>query len=720
MDELFSNLAIQTVQLVGKAAFGAAGTIALKRVTEYVHRVPHTAERQTEVERLRGQFEAKLRIVTPAIDLIDIISARGHSTMASVLQLTNALRKDILAFIAKLAMLDQMLNEVGGSVEVQPQKSDKSLVSLFRRSANSSSNVSLAESKANRVVALSESIVYDLKDLLEKIDDAVPLLNLALTTSGAHLGSSLPTDISPSRLMQASALLSRAAAWFDVRSAGYAGSGGVIPEALVGEPFTLRLYSLFVGSVRPNSKHDFTWKEEFALCHAGLWRVMDANAAAGKADSIYSDFCYELRILEDQNDGRYHDLEQDSAGSSGSSHPTWVADVTRHLESRNVRPGFTVRIPMESIGGMHYTSSGSLLNIEDSNSPVLVISFESARSSEDGLGISASAGTLAPEAATTTRWYALEIANDAEPSEKSDDDNSDCENDANSDEDGSDNGTNDVDAGDANASDAKASDDNHNESVKHASSGSVSESSTSDDSEVSSDNEGSEYNESDPADSRSEGEDKDEEQAVRNTQTTSGESASSEEIDKLVESVASLCNISQDSSAQDNDSHTPPAGALQQQSTPPSRRSSDADLVPPENYFEPVEFLANEWRLCTLSLLEYMVRLAAIETSEQTSHLEITDEKLRLYLLNAPAATTVPHSVPGSQSLRVTPYRGSTAVETVTPTARNTQSPMPLSVAMHRYTPSALGSPAARNQRRLRSHSHLSASAFETPRRKPT
>ncbi|PIA16370.1 Ran-binding-domain-containing protein [Coemansia reversa NRRL 1564] len=516
MDELFSNLAIQTVQLVGKAAFGAAGTIALKRVTEYVHRMPHTAERQTEVERLRGQFEAKLRIVTPAIDLIDIISARGHSTMASVLQLTNALRKDILAFSAKLAMLDQMLDEVGDSVE----------------------------------------------DLLEKIDDAVPLLNLALTTSGAHLGSSLPTDISPSRLMQASALLSRAAAWFDVRSAGYAGPGGAIPEALVGEPFTLRLYSLFVGSVRPNSKHDFTWKEEFALCHAGLWRVMDANAAAGKADTMYANFCYELRLVEDQNDGRYHDLEQNSAGSSGSPHPTWVTDVTRHLESRDVRPGSTVRIPMENIGELHYTSSGSLLNIEDSNSPVLVISFESGRSSEDGLGISASAGTLAPEAAKTTRWFALEIANDAEPSERSDDGDSDSEDDANSDGQGS------------------------------------------------------------------------------------------------------------------NDE----------------------------------------------ALLEYIVRLAAIETSEQTSHLEIPDEKLRLYLLNVPgqsAAAAVPHSVPGGQSLRVTPYRASAFVETVTPTARNTQSPVPLSVAMHRYTPSALGSPAARNQRRLRSHSHLSASVFETPRRRP-
>ncbi|KAJ2789387.1 Ran-specific GTPase-activating protein 30, partial [Coemansia guatemalensis] len=339
---------------------------------------------------------------------------------------------------------------------------------------------------------------------------------------------------------------------------------------------------------------------------------MDANAAAGTADSMYVDFCYELRLVEDQNDGRYHDLEQDSTDSSSALHPAWVADVTRHLESRDVRPGRTVRIPMESIGGLHYTSSGSLLNIEDSNSPVLVISFEFSRNCEDGLGISASAGTPGPEAATTTRWYALEVANDAEPSERSDDSDSDSENNNNSD-----GHTDDV------ANDSNVSDDNCTELAKQPSSESASESSTPDDSESFSDDaDGSEYKESDSVSSGSEAEededeDKDEDkvkdkvesesesedQAARSTQTTSGEGGSSEEIDELVESVASLCNISQDSSVHDNGSHTPPASGpqasqqqqQQQESAPPSRRPSDADLVPPENYFEPVEFLANEW-----------------------------------------------------------------------------------------------------------------------------
>ncbi|KAJ2751670.1 Ran-specific GTPase-activating protein 30, partial [Coemansia nantahalensis] len=126
MDDLFANLALQTVQLVGKAAFGAAGTLALKRVAEYAQRMPRVPGRQPEVERLRAQFETKLRIVTPAIDLVDIIAARGHSAMASVLQLTYALRADILAFSDRLERLDGELGALPAA-DAAPAKSERSL-----------------------------------------------------------------------------------------------------------------------------------------------------------------------------------------------------------------------------------------------------------------------------------------------------------------------------------------------------------------------------------------------------------------------------------------------------------------------------------------------------------------------------------------------------------------------------------------------------------------
>ncbi|KAJ2449731.1 Ran-specific GTPase-activating protein 30, partial [Coemansia sp. RSA 2336] len=389
MDELFSNLAIQTVQLVGKAAFGAAGTIALKRVTEYVHRVPHSGKQQTEVEQLRELFETKLRIITPAIDLIDIISARGHSTMSSVLHLTMSLRQDILAFSAKLVKLDQMLNELG-PLKQPPQKNEPSLVSLFRRTQT-------PEAQSNGIGVLNDSIVADLRMLLRKIDDAVPLLNLALATSGAHLGSALPTDISPSRLMQASALISRAGLWFDVCQP----DPDCASEVMVGQPYSLRLYSLFLGSVRPKSKQDFTWKEEFAKCQVALWRVSSRSSA----DVLTDDICYELRILEDQNDGRYHEENVDSQ-------PAWIAKMKSKL-AVDVRPGRSIKIQLKDIAGLHYTSAGSLLNIEESRSPVLVLSVETPRSGDvtavgSGLNIANSGALASPEKATT-KWYALEV-----------------------------------------------------------------------------------------------------------------------------------------------------------------------------------------------------------------------------------------------------------------------------------------------------------------------
>ncbi|KAJ2822173.1 Ran-specific GTPase-activating protein 30, partial [Coemansia erecta] len=674
MDELFSNLAIQTVQLVGKAAFGAAGTIALKRVTDYVHRVPHTAERQTEVERLRAQFESKLRIITPAIDLIDIISARGHSTMASVLQLTNSLRSDIVAFSAKLMRLDQMLDDLG---DVQIQKSDKSLVSLFRRAHN------VTEPAADRITRLNDSIVVDLRALLANIEDAVPLLNLALTTSGAHLGSALPSDISPSRLMQASALLSRADTWFGVRSKR--------EDVMVGDPFTLRLYSLFVGSVRPKSKHDFTWKEEFARCQVALWRV----AATADLGAQCADVCYELRVVEDQNDGRYHEDTQGDVGRGAQ--PAWVASMAKRLPA-DVRPGRVVHIPLEDIGGLHYTSAGSLLNIEDSNAPVLVISFEDRRSGEttavgSGLNI-ANSSALPSLEMTRTTWYALEVVTEdadeldasygSSASSDSDDDSSSNASD-NASDDGSDDGSSSRSLLEINAvsetSQSETSESDESESDESSESdGTGSEysapsSSASDLSELLLENNG----ESDGSDAKHNGASDLKPQGV-------------DDIDKLADSIASLCTIDPSLPASKHTSeHTKDAGS----SPIGSSSGSDAEAVASAEYFGPVEFLANEWRLCTLSLLEYMVRLASIEICEQASHLEVPDEKLRLYLLSAPSGTGVaPGNIPGDPSLRSTPYRPS-MLETTTPTGRRGQSPLALGVRHHR-TPSALGSPAAR------------------------
>ncbi|KAJ2417552.1 Ran-specific GTPase-activating protein 30 [Coemansia sp. RSA 2530] len=436
MDELFSSLALQTVQLVGKAAFGAAGTLALKRVTDYVGHTQHAPEPKAKLSRLLARFEARLRIVTPAIDLVEIIAARGHSTLAGALHLTHSLRRDILA--------------LGAALPLSPG------APATRRS--------------------DSSLAGELQELLDKIDDAVPLLNLALTTSGAHLGGTLPEGISPGRLMQASSVLARARA-----------------GEPVGPPFVLRLYSLFGASVRPKSRHDFTWKEEFVKCRVCLWRL--------------EGLAYELRIAEDTDDGRYHAEE-----------------------------GGCVVVPLDRVASLYYTSAGSLLNIEDSTSPVLVLSV---REEAEPLVDMAGFGRL-PESA---RWYALEVAAiDSESESDSDDDSEDS---------------------------------------------------------------GAEL---------------------------------SEEDEELAQTFDQLCTVSPSAGeAKSESEEEDESSEAESDQSPDESDAGSVDESPPASLgggdlLRPLEFLAHEWNMSTLSLLEYMIRLASVEMSEQVSHLEVPDEKLRLYL----------------------------------------------------------------------------------------
>ncbi|KAJ2008484.1 Ran-specific GTPase-activating protein 30 [Coemansia thaxteri] len=571
MDELFSSLALQTVQLVGKAAFGAAGTLALKRVSDYVGHAHHAPEPQAKLERLLARFEARLRIVTPAIDLVEIIAARGHSTLAGALHLTHALRRDMLALGAGLP-------SAGGS----PPRADGSWVtSLFRASS--------ADSPDSRPAAAL--VVDGLQALLDKIDDAVPLLSLALTTSGAHLGGALPAGVSPARLMQASAVLARAPA-----------------GAMVGTPFVLRLYSLFVGSVRPKSRHDFTWKEEYGRCHLGLWRSADAD----------SPFGYELRVLEDTNDGRYHGDAPDAA-----SLPDWAADIVR-LSGGAAGAGRSIVVPLDCVASLYYTSAGSLLNIEDSTSPVLVLSVRPDAPPADSLATMADFGRVDVD----TRWYALEVA--ALDSES--DGASDSESESGSESDaGSESDSGSADSGAEDSSSANITKEGDMLAQTFDLMCSVS-----------------------PGSNLSPG--------------SNPPAAESADVDESSAEPSDDEGSSADSS-DDNGDESSAEEAAAAESSPAAAEAAFA-----EELLRPLDFLAHEWNMCTLSLLEYMIRLASVEMAEQASHLEVPDEKLCLYLQAGAGAGASDDAVPTARSAASAGWRsaavGSSAAATPTPRPR--------------------------------------------------
>ncbi|CAG8772747.1 9800_t:CDS:2, partial [Racocetra fulgida] len=68
----------------------------------------------------------------------------------------------------------------------------------------------------------------------------------------------------------------------------------------------------------------------------------------------------------------------------------------------------------------------------------------------------------------------------------------------------------------------------------------------------------------------------------------------------------------------------------------------------------------HQFNLKTLSLLEYMLRLSALEVCEQTNHLEIADEKINLFLKDddstgSSSTSTVSATTPESTPSKATP-----------------------------------------------------------------
>jgi hypothetical protein len=161
----------------------------------------------------------------------------------------------------------------------------------------------------------------------------VPLISLALTTSGANLSSSLPDTVSPSRLLQASSLLRSADSLFE--------SARDIVQ--VGPKFILKFYSIFTSHARVTGVKDIQWKEEYAKCHAIIVRIpsrahkesgIDRRTSNSSGMSFTNGYEYELRLIEDLDDGRYHEeLENMSRKKIRSivGEKGYIEGHTRHI-----------------------------------------------------------------------------------------------------------------------------------------------------------------------------------------------------------------------------------------------------------------------------------------------------------------------------------------------------------------------------------------------------
>lgn len=292
--------------------------------------------------------------------MIELIAARGNTSLESAMALTKELRLDI-------QHLGQRLAKAAATSEEYRIGSARNKAALRAENENE-----------------MQLIVHDMKKLLTRLEDAIPLINLALQTSGARLSTQLPTTVSPSRLLQASAMLATGDSQY-MKSPQHA--------AQIGPTFTLSVYMLFAGHNRPETEEDIrhtTWKEVIHKARVKLRRVpLDLVLSTGsgsdampssdirslgkipdlqdsqtqvRAEARGDEYAYQMMVLEDFDDDRHHDFDDDE------NKPGPFDDVKL--------AGIREMIPVHEISKIFYADTSKVLNIgmdAESNHPVLLL-----------------------------------------------------------------------------------------------------------------------------------------------------------------------------------------------------------------------------------------------------------------------------------------------------------------------------------------------------------
>lgn len=309
-----------------------------------------------DLQGLQRRLDSKIRIISPAIDMIELITARGNTSLESCVSLTKSLRADIQDLGNRLA-------SAASDEEASRRKGSK------------------ASSKHSRDWEL-QVIIAEMKVLLQRLEDAVPLINLAITTSGVSLSTTLPASISPSRLLQASTFI----------SAGDAAFVESCPRSTqIGPAFTLSMYMLFQGHA--SNLHDeeglrhATWQEvvhkarvklvRTPINRLGQFHVSTHDQQQSSSDTPITsmeseeyfpvgtpqdEFAYQLTLIEDLDDDRVHTFEDDQ------TQPGPFDDVNL--------AGMREVIPVHQISRIFYADTGKILNINtegESNSPILLL-----------------------------------------------------------------------------------------------------------------------------------------------------------------------------------------------------------------------------------------------------------------------------------------------------------------------------------------------------------
>jgi hypothetical protein len=353
MDAVLGYVSKQAMNYALRSGFILTTSYVLKQGNKLISSAPKSTARD-ELQTLQQRLSHKVRIISPAIDMIELIAARGNTSLESAINLTKELRQEIHIIGQRFAQTVVLTQK---ALSPQATKQVK------------------ADSELQMKVMCTE-----LKKLLARIEDAVPLINLAITTSGVTLSTSLPQTVSPSRLLQASTLLVTGDSQY---------TANPNKAVQIGPTFTLSVYMLFAGHNRPQTEEEIretTWKEIIHKARVKLRRVpldlvtktgsgsaatqshhiKSASMAPSEADipaeARADEFAYQLMIVEDLDDDRVHEHEEDQP-QPGSFDDIDLA-------------GIREMIPVHEISKIFYADTSKVLNIGmdvEGNHPVLLL-----------------------------------------------------------------------------------------------------------------------------------------------------------------------------------------------------------------------------------------------------------------------------------------------------------------------------------------------------------
>ncbi|UPK90850.1 hypothetical protein LCI18_001785 [Fusarium solani-melongenae] len=377
MDDFLAAVGVQAMKYAIRSGITLTSTYALGQCSRLLKSVEGRAI-YTELKSLQSTLDSKIKIISPAIDLIEFKSGRGNLFLESATPLAKSLHKEIVS--------------LGRRIEAATTLS-------------SDSDSDRAQSKSPPISQDDLlAIVTSIKALLERIDRDIPLLQLAITASGESLSTSLPTGISPSRLLQASTLLIVGDTQF---------AQDPTRPVQIGPAFTLSLYMLFLGHASTLTPQGATGTptSSTALASSGSAQSLNDNRVYGlgegdrkplwqevlhkarvricrtRRDFFFDsrtgyhagclaslptpvssengwEYAYHLEIIEDLDDGRLHDDEQDSRSYDGIP-----------------KAGIRESIPVHELSKIFYTDTGRILNIgsatDSEQRPVLLLKRDS-------------------------------------------------------------------------------------------------------------------------------------------------------------------------------------------------------------------------------------------------------------------------------------------------------------------------------------------------------